>query len=171
MKPNKIKDKKPWMDEDISFQSPVMTAAQREANLLAFGDYRLKTKGKISDNDKLRLRFLRLKFQINSFLNAQKSDYSFSFFLALYIKCLGLNGKTFADEISLQPSELSQILHNRRDPNEKIMMRLEIHSNYNFPAPLWYEVLAKQKALELMNDKKLREQEQANVQSKVDVVI
>lgn len=171
MKPDKLKGGKSWIDEDISFQSPIMTPAQQIENLSAFGNYRQKAKEKISEDDKLRLRFLRLKFQMNKFLTAKNSDYQFSFFLDFYIKCLELSGKTFAEEISIKPSELSQILHNRRDPNEKIMMRLEIHSNYNFPAPLWYEVLAKQKSLELKNDRKLRKQEEANVQPKVAVVI
>lgn len=171
MKRDKLKEEKLWADEDISFQSPDMSTAQQKENVEVFGNYRQRSKEKVSDKDRLRLRFLRLKFQINKFLNAQQSDYQFSFFLDLYIKSLELNGKTFAEEIGLKPAELSLILHNRRDPNEKIMMRLEIHSNNNFPAPLWYEVLAKQKALELKNDVKLRKQEEANVHTNVAVVM
>lgn len=171
MKSDKLQRRKTWMDEDISFQTSGLTKAQQEENLSAFGIYRRSIKNKISDNDKLRLRLLRLKYQINSFLKAQESDCNFGFFLELYMNSLELSGKNFAEEISIQPSELSQILHNRRDPNEKIMVRLEIHSNYNFPAPLWFEVLAKQKALELKNDKNLRKQEEANVQPKVEIVL
>jgi plasmid maintenance system antidote protein VapI len=171
MKSDKLQGRKTWIDENISFQSPGMTKAQQDENLSAFGEYRRKAKNKISDQDKLRVRFLRLKFQMNTFLKAQDSDYNFGFFLELYMKSLELSGKNFAEEINIQPSELSQMLHNRRDPNERIMIRLEIHSNSNFPAPLWYEVLAKQKALELKNDKNLRKQEEANVQPKVKIAI
>lgn len=171
MKPDKLQGRKTWIDEDISFQSPGMTKAQQEENLSAFGNYRRDAKNKISDKDKLKLKLLRLKYQINSFLKAQESGYNFGFFLELYMNSLELTGKNFAEEINIQPSELSQILHNRRDPNEKIMVRLEIHSNYNFPAFLWYEVLAKQKALELKNDKVLRKQEEAIVQPKVGIVL
>lgn len=168
---NKSKKVKPIGEEDISFQSPVLTSEQHNENLSAFGKYRQQAKKKISEEDKLRLRFLRLKFEINKFLDAQQSDCLFGSFLSIYMDCLDLNGKTFAEEISIQPSELSQILHNRRDPSVKILMRLEIHSNYNFPAPLWYEVLAKQKSFELKNDEKLRKQEKTNVQPRVAVVI
>jgi transcriptional regulator with XRE-family HTH domain len=171
MKPNKSKNVRAFEDIDESFETPSMTENQQKENLSAFGSYRQKIKKDILDEDRLRLRLLRLKFQISQFLNAQQSDYGFSFFLGFYMKCLELNGKTFAEEINIKPSELSQILHNRRDPNERIMMRLEIHSNYNFPAPLWYEVLAKQKALELMNDDKLRKEEETHVQPKLELVI
>lgn len=50
-------------------------------------------------------------------------------------------------------------------------MRLEIHSNYNFSAALWYEVLAKQKSLELKNDEKLRKEEETQIQPKLALVI
>ena len=171
MKSNKVANERLAEVIDESFETPSMTAAQKMENLSAFGLYRQKVKKDILDEDRLRLQLLRLKFQMNQFLSAQQSDYRFSFFLDFYMKCLEINGKTFAEEISIKPSELSQILHNRRDPNERIMMRLEIHSNYNIPAPLWYEVLAKQKALELKNDEKLRKEEKTRINPKVEVVI
>ncbi|SIS94525.1 hypothetical protein SAMN05421788_102238 [Filimonas lacunae] len=170
MKPNNPKEKKEKTD-DISFQSPALTKNQEQEALLAFGTYRKKASKQISEEDKIKLRLLRLKFEINNFLKSQYSDFQFGFFLEEYMKCFELNGKTFANEIDVAPSLLSQILHNQRDPNTKIMMRLEIHSNYNFPAPIWYEVLAKQKAFELKNDSKLRKQEARKIHPKISVVI
>jgi plasmid maintenance system antidote protein VapI len=158
-------------DENISFQTPGMSSEQRRENLGAFGKYRQKQKATISEEEKLKLDFLQLRFEMSRFLNAQQSDYRFGFFLINYMECLQLNGKNFAEEIKIQPSELSQILHNRREPNERIMMRLEIHSNYNFPATLWFEILAKQKTLDLMKDEDLRKQEEEVVKPKVEVVI
>lgn len=171
MEQNKSKNKKIASDVDESFETPLMTMAQRNENLSAFALHHQKTKGDVSHQDLLRLRLLRLKFQIDEFLSAQQSDYRFSSFLTIYMKCLNLNGKTFAKEINIKPSELSQILHDRRDPNERIMMRLEIHSNYNFTASLWFEVLAKQKALELKYDDKLRKEEEARIQPRLALVI
>jgi len=168
---NKAKKENKWEEEDISFQSPSLTVAEKSANWSAFGKYRQEAKEKVSDKDRLRLRFLRLKFSMNEYLKAGQSDYRFYSFLGTYMKCLNLSGKTFAGEINIKPSELSQILHGRRDPNRRIMMRLEIHSNYNFPARLWYEVLAKDKALELKYDEVLRKTEEAVVQPKIKVVI
>lgn len=171
MKSKDFKKEKTFSEEDISFQSPNITAKERRDNLAAFGAYRQKTKGKISEEDKLRLRFLRLKFEINNFLKSQDSEHNFGFFLDLYMKSLELNGVSFAQEIHVKPSMISQILHNQKEPSKKLMMRLEIHSNYNFPAPIWYEVLAKQKSIELKNDDDLRKQEAANIQPKVALVI
>lgn len=171
MKPKNPRAKVQWMDEDISFQSPSMTPNQEEENLMAFGKYRQKAKKEVSDEDRLRLRFLHLKFQINEFLKGAHSEHKFGFFLSLYMKCLELNGKTFAQEMNIKPSTLSQFIHNQRDPNEEVMMRLEIHSNYNFSAGLWYGILAQQKVLELKNDKLLRKQEEAVVKPRVSVVI
>lgn len=171
MEPNNSKRRKLKMDEDISFESPSMTSEQRKEALAAFGNFRQKTKGKISDEQRLKLRFLQLKSQINDFLRGEHAEYRFGFFLALYMKCLELNGKTFAQEININPSLLSQFIHNQREPNDTIMMRLEIHSNYNFPADLWYGVLAQQKVIELRNDRSLRRHEEAIVKPKVKVVI
>ena len=168
---SKPKKENQWEEDDISFQSPSMTEAEKLENWSAFGAYRKQAKGKVLDKDRLRLRFLRLKFRMNEYLNAQQSDYRFYSFLVSYMKCFNLSGKTFADEINITPSELSLILHGHRDPNRRIMMRLEIHSNYNFPAPLWYEVLAKEKALELKDDRALRKEEEAVVRPKIKVVI
>jgi transcriptional regulator with XRE-family HTH domain len=168
---NKAKKETKWAEEDISFQSPSLTDAEKLADWSAFGKYRQQAKEKVSEKDRLRLRFLRLKFGMSEYLKAQHSDCRFNFFLGSYMKCLNLSGKTFAGEMNIKPSELSQILHGRRDPNRRIMMRLEIHSNYNFPAPLWFEVLAKEKALELKDDQELRKTEEAVVQPKINVVI
>lgn len=84
MKSDKLQRRKTWKDEDISFQTSGLTKAQQEGNLSAFGIYRRSIKNKISDNDKLRLRLLRLKYQINSFLKAHKSrDSALGFFLRI----------------------------------------------------------------------------------------
>ncbi|MGN7821242.1 hypothetical protein ACTJJB_14020 [Chitinophaga sp. 22536] len=171
MEPKNSRRKKMWTDEDISFESPSVTGEQRNETLAAFGKFRQNTKGKVSNEEKLKLRFLQLKFQINEFLKGEHSEYRFGFFLALYMKSLELNGKTFAQEINIKPSLLSQFIHNQREPNDTILMRLEIHSNYNFPADLWYGVLAQQKAIELKNDRSLRKHEETIVKPKVKVAI
>lgn len=62
MKRDKLKKEKLWLDEDISFKSPDLSTAQQNENLASFGNYRKKSKGKISDKDRLTLRFLRLKY-------------------------------------------------------------------------------------------------------------
>jgi hypothetical protein len=67
MKPNKSKNKKISTDVDESFETPLMTMAQRNENLSAFALHHEKTKGDVSHQDLLRLRLLRLEFKLMSF--------------------------------------------------------------------------------------------------------
>jgi hypothetical protein len=59
--------------------------------------------------------------------------------------------------------KLSQIINQHRQPTEKLIIRLEIHSNKNFPALLWFKLIEKEKAYKLIHDKELRERERKHV--------
>lgn len=120
------------------------------------------------------MKLIRLRIQIEDYLkdqNVNASMYRFGSFLNIYIESLELSRTDFARQISISPSELSQLLHNHRDPNERVCMRLEIHSNRNFPACLWYDIVAHQKASKLQQDEELRKSEKAFVHSPVKVVL
>jgi hypothetical protein len=119
---------------------------------------------------KLITKLLQLKFVMEDYIMQKeyKEDFDFSYFLVEYIDRLEVKKKEFAQEIYVNPTELSQIINRHRSPNEKFIIRLEIHSNKNFPAIIWSKIIEKERIFRLQNDTKLRLSESKHVTSKLD---
>ena len=76
--------------------------------------------------------------------------------------------KEFAEEIDLDATELSQVIHKHRKPTEKLIFRLEIHSNRNFPAVLWYRLMEKDRLYELLHNRNIVNIEKKHVKQKLE---
>jgi plasmid maintenance system antidote protein VapI len=143
---------------------------QREGQLQAFREFRKGAAAKLTEKDKLILVLLQLKFQMEDYILKEpfSSTYHFGFFLKEYISRLNKRNKDFAEEISIDPTELSLIINRHRPPTEKLIIRLEIHSNKNFPAVLWFRLMEKEREHELMHDTELRSKESKHVKHKLE---
>jgi len=62
---------------------------------------------------------------------------------------------------------LSQVINKHRKPTDKLIYRLEIHSNRNFPALMWFKLLEKERAYELLHNKGMIESEKKHVKRKL----
>ena len=142
---------------------------EREALLEAFRQHRKKVSNKHSDKTKLISQLLQLKFLIEDYLKSEKltKEYSFGYFLKEYISRQEKKNNQFADEINVDPAELSQVINKHRRPTEKLIFRLEIHSNRNFPALMWFKLLEKDRAYELKHHKDIIDNEKKNVKQKL----
>jgi plasmid maintenance system antidote protein VapI len=143
---------------------------ERDAILSAFRDYRKKISKRQTEESKVISLLLQLKFLIEDYLDtsAFNKDYYFGYFLKEYITRLEKKNKEFAKEIDVNPTELSQIINKHRKPTEKLIFRLEIHSNKNFPALMWFKVLEKDRAYELLHNKEIIENEKKHVKQKLE---
>jgi len=143
---------------------------ERESLLEAFRQHRKKVSDKQSDRTKLISQLLQLKFLIEDYTKSEKfnKDYSFGFFLKEYITRLEKKNNQFAGEINIDPAELSQVINKRRQPTEKLIFRLEIHSNRNFPALMWFKILEKDRAYELKHHREIIDSERKNVKQKLE---
>lgn len=143
---------------------------QRQSQIEAFRSYRQKIDDSLTQKDRLIILLLQLKFQIEDYIGSKEFSKSqtFSFFLKEYISRLNKKNKEFAEEIDIDPTELSQIINHHRPPSEKFIIRLEIHSNKNFPALLWFKLIEKEKAYKIMRNKNLRIQESKHVKQKLE---
>jgi hypothetical protein len=141
----------------------------KDKSLHLFREHRKKADLKRTPKDKLISKLLQLRFLMEDYVQSDAFDreFSFGYFLEEYISRLNKKKKIFAEEIGIDPTELSQIINRHRPPNEKFCIRLEVHSNSNFPAPIWFKVIEKEKIFELINDKGLRESESKHVKSKL----
>lgn len=77
--------------------------------------------------------------------------------------------KKTQSEISIDETELSQLINKHRQLIESIIIRLELHSNNTIPAVLWYKLLEKEKVHSLQINIVLRKMERKNVNNLVEL--
>ncbi len=143
---------------------------EREAILSEFRDFRKNISDKRTEKSKTISLLLQLKFLIEDYLDANSfnKNYYFGYFLKEYITRLEKKNKEFAAEIDVDPTELSQVINRHRKPTDKLIYRLEIHSNNNFPALMWFKLLEKERAYELLHNRKMIENEKKHVKRKLE---
>jgi plasmid maintenance system antidote protein VapI len=148
----------------------VVKGKDRDNILDAFRRFRKEKADSQSSESKSKNRLLQLKFLMEDYLLSSRfeAQYDFGFFLHQYIDCLGMNYTDFAKNIDIGASTLSQIIGKHRKPTDKIILRLYIHSNYNFPLSLWYRLLEKEKINQLENNKSILENESKYVKHTLD---
>lgn len=147
-----------------------LNKVERKQSLENFQAWRKKNELNRSAENRLIAQLLQLRFIMEDYLdkNSFKEDYNFGYFLKEYISRLEIKYKEFADEIDVNPTELSQIINRHRPPSEKLIIRLEIHSNKNFPAIIWYKLIEKERTYYLLHNNQLRTLESKHVKSKLN---
>ncbi|GEP93539.1 hypothetical protein SAMN05660909_05445 [Chitinophaga terrae (ex Kim and Jung 2007)] len=161
----KLKKHSPDEIADAHILSRDLSEKERAEILREFGEEKKKAISNLSNEKRILSAILQLRFEIEDYLkkSVYNKEISFSFFLKEYISRLQLKNKDFAEQIGLEPSELSHILSSHRKPNDKVLIRLELHSNKNIDALLWYKILEKDKEYELSTNYRLREEERPHV--------
>ncbi|WPV66384.1 hypothetical protein [Chitinophaga sp. LS1] len=140
-------------------------ANERKEMISAFSEIRKRQKEQQSEESKLIANLLQLRFLIEDYLKANSfnKEFYFGYFLKEYITRIEKKNKQFANEIDVNPTELSQIINKHRKPTEKIIYRLELHSNRNFPAVMWFKILEKEREYELIHNSSVIESEKKYV--------
>jgi hypothetical protein len=138
-----------------------LTPAQQKEAAKQLAAARKKTRQEITDNDKLALQLLQLKFQLEDYIENKEYDPEkhFGYFLKKYIEILQVKRKVFADDISIDETLLSQLINKHRTPPDHISIRLELHSNNIIPADYWFKLVEKQKEHRIKTDRGLRKKE------------
>ncbi|HEY4286360.1 MAG TPA: hypothetical protein VGN00_04610 [Puia sp.] len=156
-----------------SFVFPVnLSAKQQKTADLQLAEGRQKAREKMTDSEKLMGRLLGLKFRMEDYFRAEKPDkeYSFSYFLKLYIELLDMKRRGFAEQIGIDETLLSQLINHRRTPPEYIPIRLELHSNNSIPAEYWFRVIEKDReGAMLLNKAAMRKKEMKYVTGGISV--
>src|SRR5579872_450959 len=82
--------------------------------------YRRLRRENMSPEERMRYQLMQLKFRLENYI--QKGRYEpkhhFGYFLDQYLRVSGRKKKEFADDIQIHQTQLSNILKNRREPNE-----------------------------------------------------
>jgi DNA-binding transcriptional regulator YdaS (Cro superfamily) len=138
-----------------------LTAKQRAEAVSQLAEHRAKRRAEMSEADKLRGKLALLKFRLEDYISGDQynPEFTFGYFLEQYLELIGRKKKEFALEINIHETQLSQMLKNRREPNESVMIRLELHSNNLIPAIDWFRLIEKEKAHYIETNELLRERE------------
>lgn len=168
MKSEKLKNRysKNELVESFVFRSE-LTKAQKKTADIELTEIRQKLKSMQTAEVKIVSNLLQLKFQIEDYLNNPEYDdeLTFGHYLKVYLRSLNKKNKEFAKDIAISETELSQILNKHRDPSDKILIRLEIHSNQTIPATIWFKLKEKEKEHKLATNLRMRLEEKNNVKN------
>jgi len=141
-----------------------LTVKQQEQANKDLAAARKISQAKMTEDDILKARLYQLRFQLEDYLKgAYDPALNFGHFLERYLKILNIKKKEFANEIQIHETLLSHLISNRREPNESIIIRLELHSNKIIPAIYWYKLAEKGKEYHIRTDNSLRVKESAFV--------
>jgi len=107
-------------------------------------------------------KLMQLKFQMEDYLDAPNNDsrFSFIYFLKKYVEIIYKKQKDFAHDLSVEPLLLSQLLNRHREPQEKFMLRLMVHSDRTFKTvckfdqEIWYKIYYQEKLEQIISTQK-----------------
>jgi hypothetical protein len=149
-----------------------LSAKQQKVADLQLAEARQKAGEKMTAEEKLAGRLMGLKFRMEDYFRAEKpnSEYSFGYFLKLYIELLDMKRRGFAEQIGIDETLLSQLINQRRTPPEYIPIRLELHSNNSIPAEYWFRIIEKDReGAMLLNKAAMRKKEMKYVTGGISV--
>jgi hypothetical protein len=139
-----------------SFIFPVKLSAKQKK----LGDQQLtealkKAREKMTKEEELAGNLMGLKFRMEDYFksNQTRGEYSFGYFLKLYIDLLERKRREFAAEISIDETLLSQLINQHRMPPDYIPIRLELHSNNSILAEYWLKIIEKDRQKEMLSKK------------------
>ncbi len=118
-------------------------------------------------------KILQIKYQILSRIEDSNYEphWDFGYFLNEYIRAQDKKDKQFAEDVNVKPEVLSQYLNGHRNPPEKFLIRLELHSNGLIPALWWFRLLQKSKEGDLVQNATMREEERKHVKNKIELAL
>jgi hypothetical protein len=139
-----------------SFIFPVkLSAKQKKLADQQLAEAIKKSRENMSEEERLSGRLLGLKLRMKDYFESDKpkKDYSFGYFLKLYIELLDRKRRQFALEIGIDETLLSQFINRHRMPPDYMPIRLELHSNKSITAEYWLKVIEKDREREMLSNK------------------
>lgn len=166
----KLREK--YSDEEIaeSYVLPSeLTKEEEEQASKELWEFRRKRLLEMNEEAKIYSGLLRIKYQIEDYVNSQEYDEGkeLSKYLTEYLQVTNKKQKELASDIDIHPTRLSRILNGRERIGKSIAYRLEKHSGNLIPAILWWKLVQK----EIENEINTNEEERAKEELKVKNVV
>lgn len=146
-----------------------LTAKQRDKAAAQLAKVRKEARTKVTAGEEVALKLMRLKITLEDYLQSDKYNpkLTFGYFLTAYLDLINKKRNEFADEIGIHETLLSQLVNDRREPNDSMMIRLELHSGNAIPALHWLKLVEKSKENYISTDQDLRRRERKFVKKHV----
>lgn len=132
--------------------------------------FRFKLLSEMTEDQRLYSDLLRFRYQLEEYADHQAYNEKMDFggYLEEYIRILKRTKKKMSEDINVHYTKLSRIINNRESPNIEFMYRLEEHSGGLIPALVWWKLLIKKQAYEIVKDQKTRKMIASQVKRAVD---
>jgi hypothetical protein len=171
-----MKNKKDYLDRE-KFDGLILTRnlsnKEHEKAKGELAEARRRVQSDLSERDRLTAKILQFKLKLKEYFKRDEFDpkMRFSSCLVEYVHILDIKHRTFAEQIDINETELSQVINQHRTPPEYLIIRLEIHSNNNIPANWWYRLVEKENEHLICTDVKMRREQKKHVRKKLEIVI
>ncbi len=131
--------------------------------------FRFKLLNEMTEDQRIYSDLLRLRYQIESYLEEDFFDKKKSFGkqLSEYVRILNRTKKKVSEDLNVHYTRFSRILNDREEPNIEFVYRLEKHSGELIPALTWWRLITKKQEFEIKQDKKTRKKEASQVKNAV----
>lgn len=153
---------------------PVKLNVTQKAEVVSqLAEARKKSQAAMSATDLLMAQLMQLRFQLEEYIKGEEfhASKTFGHFLKEYLSLGKKKRREFAAEINIHETLLSQLISDRREPSENIIIRLELHSNKSIPAAYWYRTVEKRREYLLIHNRQLRKREEKYVKSRLEVAL
>lgn len=132
---------------------------------------RNKTADEMSDSLKLSMNLMSLKYQMEDYAKGIElnTENSFGLFLKKYAKTIRRKNYELANDLGMDVTRFSQIVNGYIIPSEKIIYRLEYHSDNLIPGIVWLGILHKDIERKAEKDTKIRTAEYKTVKNRIDI--
>lgn len=170
---SKVKVSELTPDEMVnSFVFPIeLSQEEKKIADRELAEARHRKRVNMTEQERLLLRLMQLRYRLENYIQREPYDskYRFSYFLNQYLGIVDKRRKEFAKDIDIHETLLSQLMNNRREPNESIMVRLEIHSSNVIPAIHWLKLVEKSREHYIRTNTNLRKKERRYVTNKLEL--
>ena len=164
--------RKTLTDEEIADSMLIpadLTAEEKKKADAELRAFRFKLLNERTEEQRIYADLLRLRYQIESYLEEDLFDEAKSFgkHLSEYVRILDRTKKKVSEDLNVHYTRFSRIINDREDPNVEFVFRLEKHSGELIPALVWWKLIIRKQEFEIKKDTKTRKKEAAKVKNAV----
>jgi DNA-binding XRE family transcriptional regulator len=178
MKDKKIKEptyedlSKIYTDEEIAESFVLRSTLTEEERKVAHAEFlkkRLDLIKNMSESDIIFSNLMRMKIQIEDYIenNVYDERFSFSNQLLEYLSITKRSQKDFSAEIDINSATLNRILKEKENPSIDLLFRIESHSDELLSAQKLYRLHTMRLEAEMMNDEEKRKSQYKRVKNKL----
>jgi plasmid maintenance system antidote protein VapI len=159
-----------FSDEEIvdSMLIPAdLTEREKQELASEMKEIRMHRLGETTEEDRIMSDVMRLRFQMESYLNQGKFSFEKTLgkHLKEYIRIVKKTRRELAEDLSIHYTKLSRIINDKEEPNIELCYRLEKHSGNMIKTELWWKLIIRKQGFIISKDEGTRRVEQKKVRN------